>query len=73
MFICTGRWEHPTTMAINNIITDAPQCVYDALATTGLVTMHHYFWNYPLLILCPLKVERTMSGYRRLMTSIMEK
>ena len=50
-----------------------PQCMWDALDTTGLSTMHHYFWDYPLLIVCPLKYEKTVRGYRDLMASILEK
>ena len=54
-------------------MTRPPQCMWDALDSTGLSTMHHYFWDYPLFILCPLKYERTVRGYRNLMASIMEK
>ena len=57
---------------INDIIRP-PQCVWDALDSTGMTTMHHYFWDYPLFILCPLKYEKTVRGYRNLMASIMEK
>jgi len=69
----SGRWEHPDSLAIMGIVDRPPQCMWDALDTTGLSTMHHYFWDYPLFIMCPLKYERTVRGYRNLMASIMEK
>ena len=46
-------WEHPDQLGINSIIDSAPACVYEALETTGVTSMHHYFWEDPLLILCP--------------------
>jgi len=69
----SGRWEHPDRLAIMGIVDRPPQCVWDALDTTGMTTMHHYFWHYPLFILCPLKYEKTVRGYRNLMASIMMK
>ena len=53
-------WEHPDQLGINSIIDSAPACVYEALESTGVTTMHHYFWDYPLLILCPLRHQHTL-------------
>lgn len=71
--LASTRWEHPDSLAIWSIVDRPPQCMWDALDTTGLSTMHHYFWDYPLLIVCPLKYEKTVRGYRNLMASILEK
>ena len=62
-----------TRMAVNSIVNSAPQCMMDALDGVGISTMHHYFWDYPLLILCPLEHDRTLRGYRNLMANIMRK
>ena len=45
-------WEHPDNMAVGAIIDRPPQCVWDVVESPGLSTMHHYFWEYPLLIGC---------------------
>merc|ERR1711988_526474 len=63
------RWEHPTHFAVDSIINSPPTCVNEYVDNPGLSTMHHYFWNYPLLILCPLRHDRSLSGYRKMMTS----
>jgi len=63
------RWEHPTHFAVDSIINSPPTCVNDYVDNPGLSTMHHYFWNYPLLILCPLRHDRSLAGYRKMMTS----
>ena len=70
---CSTVWEHPDQLGINSIIDSAPACVYEALESTGVTTMHHYFWDYPLLILCPLQHQQTVQGYRKLMSSILDK
>ena len=67
------RFKLYTRMAVNSIVNSAPQCMMDALDGVGISTMHHYFWDYPLLILCPLEHDRTLRGYRNLMANIMRK
>merc|ERR1712027_27815 len=66
-YLTSNGWEHPDRMAVGAIIDRPPTCVWDAVDTTGLSTMHHYFWNYPLLIMCPFNKEQT---YKRLLTSL---
>lgn len=49
-----GKWEHPTALAIAGIVHRPPTCVWDSLLSggVGMTTMHHYFWDHPLLIDC---------------------
>ena len=51
--VASTVWEHPDQLGIDAVIDSAPACVYEALETTGVTSMHHYFWDDPLLILCP--------------------
>jgi len=67
------RWEHPDSLAISMIVDRPPTCVQEAVEASGLSTMHHYFWDYPLLILCPLEYERSLHGYKKLMASNIRK
>ena len=67
-FLPGDKWEHPDEMAIGMIIDRPATCVYELVENPGLSTMHHYFFEYPWLTLCPLKYPRNLGGYRRLMT-----
>ena len=51
--VASTVWEHPDQLGIDAVIDSAPACVYEALESTGVTSMHHYFWDDPLLILCP--------------------
>jgi len=63
-----SKWEHPDSMAVNAIIDRPPTCVSDIVVYPGLSTMHHFFYNYPWLTLCPLKHDRaSLNGYKKVM------
>merc|ERR1712142_1094546 len=62
------QWEHPDAMAISMIIDRPPPCVMDLAVNPGLSTLHHYFYEYPWLTLCPLKYQRNLGGYKKLMS-----
>ena len=62
------KWEHPDEIAIGAIIDRPPTCLLDSVAYPGLSTMHHYFYSYPWLVLCPLKHDRgSLNGYKKVM------
>ena len=62
------KWEHPDETAIGAIIDRPPTCLLDSVAYPGLSTMHHYFYSYPWLVLCPLKHDRgSLNGYIKVM------
>jgi len=61
------QWEHPDGTAISMIIDRPPPCVMELAVNPGLSTMHHYFYDYPWLTLCPLKHQRNLGGYKKLM------
>jgi len=61
------KWEHPDARAIKAIIDRPPTCVMDVLASTGLSTMHHYFYNHPWLNQCIFTEEQARAGYRKMM------
>ena len=44
-----NRWEHPPKLALDQIINTAPTCLYDALESPGLSTMHIYVREHLLL------------------------
>merc|ERR1711936_867267 len=60
-------WEHPDEMAIGAIVDHPPSCLMEMVNNPGLTTMHHYFYEFPQLTLCPLKYQRNEDGYRKLM------
>merc|ERR1712055_522239 len=62
------QWEHPDAMAISMIIDRPPSCILELVNIPGLSTMHHYFYEYPWLTLCPLKYQRNLGGYKKLMS-----
>jgi len=59
------KWEHPDANGVSMIIDRPPTCIGDLLEYPGLSTLHHYFYSYPWLTLCPLR--NSESAYRRLM------
>jgi len=59
------KWEHPDANAVAAIIDRPPTCITDLLEYPGLSTMHHYFYNYPWLTMCPFNKAR--AGMRKLM------
>jgi len=61
------RWEHPDEMAVGAIIDRPATCIMELVENPGLSTMHHYFYDYPWLTLCPLKYQRNLGGYKKLM------
>jgi len=63
-----AQWEHPDAMAISMIIDRPPSCILELVNNPGLSTMHHYFYEYPWLTLCPLKYQRNLGGYKKLMS-----
>jgi len=64
-------WEHPDAMAIGAIIDRPPLCVMELQENPGLSTMHHYFYSYPWLTLCPLRQDRSkLAEYRRAMMNM---
>ena len=63
------RWEKPPLFAIKKIVDRLPTCLTNYVDNPGISTMHHYFWNYPALILCPLRHDRTLAGYRKMMAA----
>jgi len=64
------QWEHPDETAISLIIDRPPACVMELAKNPGLSTMHHYFYDYPWLTLCPLKYQKNLGGYKKLMKLI---
>ena len=61
------QWEHPDEMAIGAIIDRPATCIMDLVENPGISTMYHYFYDYPWLTLCPLKNQRNLGGYKKLM------
>merc|ERR1711973_644301 len=63
-----SKWEHPDRQAISMIVDRPPTCLDTIVESPGLSTMHHYFYEYPWLTLCPLKYDRnTVQGYKKVM------
>ena len=62
------KWEHPDATAINSIVDRPPTCIFDVIEDPGLSTMHHYFYDYPWLTLCPFKNNpKSLTSYRKFM------
>ena len=63
-----SKWEHPDATAVEALIDRPPTCIFDVLEDPGLSTMHHYFYSYPWLTLCPFKNSaRSLTAYREFM------
>ncbi|XP_050551475.1 uncharacterized protein LOC118275358 isoform X2 [Spodoptera frugiperda] len=48
----TDYFEHPTQSDVEMIVNSGPQCLYDMVGNSSVITMHTYFIETPRQLLC---------------------